>query len=136
MFHVETPPHQTRITSFFKPTIIRVRKNQRNTPQTTKTQAPSLASPAALKREIPPPTLRKPVGWSFQRYVSGLPLKTASEKRFGNTLHTAPPTLNNVSSWFKRATPAQLEEVELGGGEKEAQKKHQLALLKAIKAVN
>ena len=34
------------------------------------------------------------------------------------------------------ATPAQLEEVELDGGEKEAQKKHQLALLKAIAAVN
>ena len=45
MFHVKQPPHQTRITSFFKPTIKPVRKNQRNTLPTTKKARFSLSSP-------------------------------------------------------------------------------------------
>ena len=92
MFHVKKPPHQTRITSFFKPVIEPVRNSKRNIhptkKNTIKSLVPSLASSAAPKREIPPFTLRKPVDWSFQRYVSGLLLKMASEKRFENILHT------------------------------------------------
>ena len=65
MFHVKQPPHQMRIISFFKPMIKPVRKNQRNTPPIVKNiikpLAPSLASPAASKREIPSFISRKPV---------------------------------------------------------------------------
>ena len=97
MFHVKQPPHQTRITLFFKPVIEPARNSKRKThpisKSTTKSLASPLASPAASKREeIATSKLRKLTSWSFQRYVSGLPLKMAPEKRFENTTHTAPST--------------------------------------------
>ena len=98
MFHVKQPPHQTRITSFFKPMIKPVRKTQRNTLPTIKTQALSPTSPASLSRQTATFQLRKSTGWSFQRYVSDLPLKMAPGKRFENTIHTGPPTFGTAVS--------------------------------------
>ena len=92
MFHLKKRPHQTHITTFFKP----VRRNQRNTlpttNNTTKTQALFPTSSASLSRQTATFQLRKSTSWSFRRYVSGLPLKMAPEKRLENTSHTAPPT--------------------------------------------
>ena len=94
MFHLKKQPHQTRINTFFKP----LRNSQRNTPSTTKTQTLSPTSPASLSRKTATYQLRKSTGWSFQRFVSGLPLKTAPGKRFENTIHTAPPTFGTAVS--------------------------------------
>ena len=102
MFHVKQPPHQTRITSFFKPMIEPVRNSKRNIHPTTKniikTQAPPPTSPESPNCKMATFQLRKLTGWSFQRYVSGLPLKMAPEKRFENTTPTASPTNGTTAS--------------------------------------
>ena len=104
MFHVKKSPIQTRITSFFKSMIKPMRKGQRNTLPTInniiKTQVLSSTSPASRSRKTATYQLRKSIDWNFQRYVSDLLLKTAPDKRFENTLHTAPSTLG--TSTFTR----------------------------------
>ena len=121
MFHAKKqpyqPPHQTRITSFFKPMIKPVRKSKRNTLPIITTQALSLASPDALKREIPPIRSRKSADQSFQKICFRFAPENPPRRNALGTLYI-PRRLHCVSSytpqsvWQNTKRGPQLEEVE------------------------
>ena len=89
MFHVKESPHQTRITSFFKP----VRNSLGNRLSTTKKAPFSLSSSTPPNSHLNNDYCMRPLEIGApERYVSDLPLKMAPGKHFENTTHTAPPT--------------------------------------------
>ena len=93
MFHIRKQPHQTYITTFFKP----VGNSLRNHLPTTKKAPFSLSSPTPPSDHLNSGYRMRPleIGAS-ERYVSDLPLKIAPEKRLEDTIHSTPPTSESV----------------------------------------
>ena len=95
MFHIRKQPHQTYITTFFKP----VGNSLRNHLPTTKKAPFSLSSPTPPSDHLNSGYRMRPLEIGApERYVSDLPLKMASEKRFEKTTSTASLTNETTAS--------------------------------------